>query len=66
MKPTYRTKTVKESELGRNGISLSVYPSAGPRPNITGMKKQFWGMDACCIKVGSYVYKVPYQVWERF
>ena len=39
--------------------TLEQYPSAGPRPNITGMKKHYWGEDAYCVKCGVYVYKVP-------
>ena len=44
------------------------FPNAGPNPNITGMKEQYWGMDAYCIKCGQYVYEVDkntYYQWER-
>jgi len=42
------------------------FPSAGPYPNITGMKKQFWGLDAYCVRCGAYVYKVDQETWERY
>lgn len=66
MKPKYKVKTLKGEEIQKLPIALDSCPSAGPHPNITGMKKQFWGMDACCIKIGAYVYKVPYHVWKMF
>lgn len=38
------------------------YPSAGPNPNITGMRK-LWGQDSYIIKSGAYIYKVPYDTF---
>jgi len=37
---------------------------AGPHPNITGMKKLYWGTDAYCVRIGSYVYKVTKKLYE--
>lgn len=45
---------------------LEQYPNAGPRPNIKGMRKLYWGDDALLIRCGAYVYKVPYEVFTRF
>lgn len=42
------------------------YPSAGPYANITGMRKHYWGEDACIIKIGQYIYKVPKEIYEQF
>lgn len=33
-------------------------PNAGPRPNIKGMRAQFWGNNAIIIKQGQYAYKL--------
>ncbi len=60
------TKTVKKADIERKGINLDVFPSSGPRPNITGMKKLYWGKDAFCLKVGVYVYKVTKEVYDLF
>lgn len=66
MKPAHAVKRVKESELGRAGVCLGGFPSAGPNPNVTGMKKLYWGMDAYCLRVGSYVYHVDYATYSKF
>lgn len=41
------SKTIYASKrkLKAMGISLDGYPSAGPHPSITGMKKLYWGID---------------------
>jgi len=35
-----------------------IFPNAGPNPNITGMKRKYYGKDSVCIMCGSYLYKV--------
>lgn len=45
---------------------FSEFPCAGPYPSITGMKKLYWGEDAYVIRCGTYIYKVPQNVWERY
>lgn len=60
MKTIYLT----EKQLARLHIDLSVFPNQGPRPNITGLKRLYWGKDAYCVKVGQYVYKVTQKVYE--
>lgn len=62
----YPTKTVTKAQIKAHGISLDTFPSAGPRPNITGMKRMYWGKDALCLKVGTYVYKVTAEVYNLF
>ncbi|KKN78464.1 hypothetical protein LCGC14_0349960 [marine sediment metagenome] len=37
---------------------LSECPSAGPYPNISGMRKLYWGKDALIVKQGAYAYNV--------
>ena len=44
---------------------LKDFPNAGPRPNIAGMRKLYWGKDALLIKCGQYVYKVNYETFTR-
>ena len=59
-----KTLYLSKKEAERLDIDLSGYPSAGPRPNVSGMKKLFWGKDAYCIMQGQYVYKVPLSVYR--
>jgi hypothetical protein len=61
-RPKYRTKTAPIDHSNR----FDQFPSAGPYPNITGMKNLYWGIDAYCIRCGVYVYKVSRSVWERY
>ena len=49
-----------------NESILQEYPNAGPYPNITGMRKLYWGADALVIRCGAYAYNVPYEVFVRF
>jgi len=63
--PKHKTKTITKEQAGRHGMCLGRFPSAGPRPNVTGMKKLYWGMDAYCIRVGSYVYHVDYDTYSK-
>jgi len=35
---------------------LEGYPNAGPRPNVTGMKKRYYGEDSICVMCGEYLY----------
>lgn len=53
-------KYVKSSPL-TNRI-LRSFPNAGPRPNITGMRR-IWGKDAHIIKCGQYAYCVPHDIF---
>ena len=59
-------KTITIPSTKKNQDMLEKFPSAGPHPNITGMKKQFWGEDALCIRCGVYVYKVDKATYDRF
>lgn len=64
MSKTLYIDQANRARLKAQGIDLSDYPNAGPHPSITGMKKIFWGIDALCIKPGSFVYKVPIEVYQ--
>lgn len=56
-----RTIYVKTKVAKR--LHLDAYPSAGPYPNITGMRNLYWGKDAYIIRSGAYIYKVPAEVF---
>ena len=54
----FATKTISKSSPFAKSIENGDFASAGPNPNITGMKNLYWGKDAKCIRIGVYVYKV--------
>lgn len=60
-----KTLYISEKQAKARGIDLSQFPSAGPRPSVSGMKKLYWGKDAHCIQQGVYVYKVPKDIYEQ-
>ena len=37
-------------------ILLDGFPSAGPRPNIKGMKAKYYGKDSYCVMCGNFLY----------
>ena len=45
-------------------INISQYPNFSASGNITGMKKLYYGQDALLVRCGSYIYKVPKEVYE--
>lgn len=55
-----KTVYVKTKDFGKylKDNNLSISGSAGPYPNITGMRKLYWGKDCLVIKSGAYAYKV--------
>lgn len=61
----YKTKRVSQKEAIALGLALASFPSAGPNPSISGMKKLFWGMGAKVIKCGQYAYSVDWQTYQR-
>ena len=48
-----------------NRLELYRFPSAGPHPNIKGMRKFYWGDGAYIIKCGTYAYKVDHETFCR-
>lgn len=62
----YPVKYVTKAQLKYHNIGLCHYPSAGPNPNVTGMRKKYWGWDAALLRHGRYVYKVPPGVYNCF
>ncbi len=39
-------------------IVEGLFPNAGPNPNITSMKRKYYGQDSVCVMCGNYLYKV--------
>lgn len=61
----FATKTCKVGSDLAKEIEAGGFASAGPYPNITGMKLQYWGVDAKCVRIGIYVYKVDDATYNR-
>lgn len=55
-----KTIRVKVEDFSRylRDHRLTIEASAGPKANITGMRKLYWGKEATIIKSGQYIYKV--------
>ena len=43
--------------------NLSQYPNFSATGSIYGMKKLYYGMDALLVRSGSWIYKVPAEVY---
>lgn len=48
-----------------NEALLEQFPSAGPNPNIIGMKNLYYGIDALCVMCGTYLYNVTRKVYDQ-
>ena len=46
-------------------LNLSNFPSTGRYPNITGMRKLYWGENAFIIRCGAYAYKVDEIIFNK-
>lgn len=44
--------------------NLSQYPNFSATGNIYGMKKLYYGMDALLVRSGSWIYKVPQEIYD--
>lgn len=51
-------KTIRISKKLGELLHIEAFPSAGPNPNVLGMKKHYYGLDSYCILCGDYLYKV--------
>jgi hypothetical protein len=50
--------TINQQQAQDAGIDTDRTANAGPRANVTGMKKQFWGKNAFIVRIGAYIYNV--------
>ena len=48
----------------RDKMRLDFFPSAGPRPNVAGMRR-IYGENAFLVMCGSYLYNVPESIYQR-
>ena len=60
-----RGKTIYVPVRYRQLVERYCLGSAGPRPNITGMRNLYWG-DAPLIRCGAYVYRMNWEDMGRF
>lgn len=44
--------------------NLSQYPNFSATGSIYGMKKLYYGMDALLVRSGSWIYKVPQEIYD--
>lgn len=44
--------------------NLSQYPNFSATGSIYGMKKLYYGMDALLVRSGSWIYKVPQEIYN--
>jgi len=59
-------KYVTKKQLKRAGVYLDDYPSCGPWPNVTGIRKKYYGLHAPLLRHGAYVYHVPQKIYDKF
>ena len=59
-----RRGTELYSSLKHQVIS-SAKKSFGPNGNLAGMKQNFGWADAHPVKIGAYVYDVPYRLYDK-
>lgn len=51
-----RGRTIKVGKEWEKWLIAHCIGSAGPRPNITGMRNLYYGKDALLYKCGQYIY----------
>lgn len=57
-----RVKYMCKAEKDR--YNLSMYPNFSASCSIYGMKKKYYGMDALLVRSGSWIYKVPPEIYN--
>ena len=48
-----------------NIYKLWQYPNFSASGSVAGMKEKYYGKDALLVRSGSYIYKVPYDIYAR-
>lgn len=61
--PRVRTLSVADGKR----LGIEEFPNFGPRGNVTGMRRLYYGDKALLVRCGSYVYNVTGQpdIYER-
>jgi hypothetical protein len=44
---------------------VSSFPNFSASGSIAGMKRLYYGLNACLVRCGSYIYNVPLDVYDR-
>ena len=44
---------------------LKSCPNIGPRGNVTGMRKLYWGKEAYIVRQGNFIYKVSQDLFLK-
>lgn len=57
-----RVKYMRKAE--KELYQLDRYPNFSITGNIYGMKKKYYGMDALLVRSGSWIYKVPPEIYN--
>lgn len=57
-----RVKYMRKAE--KELYKLDRYPNFSITGNIYGMKKKYYGMDALLVRSGSWIYKVPPEIYN--
>lgn len=58
-----KVKTMSKEEGER--VDISQYPNFSKTGSITGMRDKFYGKNAYLVRCGSYIYKVPEEVYNQ-
>lgn len=66
MAKVFPTKHTTKQTPARRIEELHRFPSAGPHPCVSGMKKLYWGKDALCVRHGAYVFHVDRETYDSF
>lgn len=45
-------------------INISQYPSIHKSGSVYGMKRLYWGRECFTVKCGSWIYKVPKEIYD--
>jgi len=51
---------------GENYYNIDQYPNFHCTGSIIGIKKHFYGKDACLIRCGQWIYKVPKRIYNQY
>lgn len=63
MKRFMKTRYLKVA-VGKQ-VGIDQYPSFSASGSIKGMKRKYYGEDALLVRCGSYIYKVPEEIYNQ-
>lgn len=62
-RPSYRVRYMNKTQA--KIYHLERYPNFSATGSIYGMKKLYYGMDALLVRCGSWIYKVPAEIYYQ-